>query len=136
MYDGPIVVLYTKPSLNRDAYYTCKSNYGLNLQGNEFAWVNSAYPVSKHTIPVHKQPASLLPENAHFDSAVAHLWVHSGHYVEGTVQGEYFAANHTPIQEQEDQGPHDFPLGQDNVRNEGQAKQHMLVEELLAFWQM
>ncbi|KAG2746066.1 hypothetical protein P692DRAFT_20876829 [Suillus brevipes Sb2] len=85
MYDGTIVVLYTKPGLNRDAYFTQKSNYGLNLQignlpsnlrivdyahgltglahdasafehtaaakhtdwffkGNEFAWVNSAYP--------------------------------------------------------------------------------------------
>ncbi|KAF8545623.1 hypothetical protein OG21DRAFT_1367074, partial [Imleria badia] len=32
MYDGTIVVLYTKPGLNGDAYYTRKSNYGLNLQ--------------------------------------------------------------------------------------------------------
>ncbi|KIN95630.1 hypothetical protein M404DRAFT_165310 [Pisolithus tinctorius Marx 270] len=32
MYDGTVVVLYTKPGLNGDAYFTCKSNYGLNLQ--------------------------------------------------------------------------------------------------------
>ncbi|KAF8839689.1 hypothetical protein BDN67DRAFT_990751 [Paxillus ammoniavirescens] len=85
MYDGTIVVLYTKPGLNGDAYFTQKFNYGLNLQignlpsnlwivdyahgltgsahdasafeqtaavrhtdwffqGDEFAWVNSAYP--------------------------------------------------------------------------------------------
>ena len=37
MYDGTIVVLYTKPGLNGDAYYTRKSNYGLNLQvGHNF----------------------------------------------------------------------------------------------------
>ncbi len=32
MYDGTIIVLYKKPGLNGDAYYTCKSNYGLNAQ--------------------------------------------------------------------------------------------------------
>lgn len=32
MYDGTIVVLYAKPDLNGDAYYTRKCNYGLNLQ--------------------------------------------------------------------------------------------------------
>lgn len=32
MYDRTIVVLYTKPGLNGDAYFTRKSNYGLNLQ--------------------------------------------------------------------------------------------------------
>ncbi|KIM59852.1 hypothetical protein SCLCIDRAFT_68865, partial [Scleroderma citrinum Foug A] len=32
MYDGTIVVLYAKPGLNGDAYYTRKANYGLNLQ--------------------------------------------------------------------------------------------------------
>ena len=32
MYDGTIVVLYAKPGLNGDAYFTRKSNYGLNLQ--------------------------------------------------------------------------------------------------------
>ncbi|KAJ8582016.1 hypothetical protein M405DRAFT_687472, partial [Rhizopogon salebrosus TDB-379] len=32
MYDGTIVVLYAKPALNGDAYFTRKSNYGLNVQ--------------------------------------------------------------------------------------------------------
>jgi len=32
MYDGTIVVLYSKPGLNGDAYYTRKGNYGLNAQ--------------------------------------------------------------------------------------------------------
>jgi hypothetical protein len=32
MYDGTIVVLYKKPGLNGDAYYTRKGNYGLNVQ--------------------------------------------------------------------------------------------------------
>ena len=32
MYDGTIVVLYSRPGLNGDAYFTRKSNYGLNLQ--------------------------------------------------------------------------------------------------------
>jgi hypothetical protein len=34
MYDGTIVVLYRKPGLNGDAYYTRKGNYGLNAQVN------------------------------------------------------------------------------------------------------
>ena len=32
MYDGTIVVLYARPGLDSDAYYTRKANYGLNLQ--------------------------------------------------------------------------------------------------------
>jgi hypothetical protein len=32
MYDGTIVVLHARPGLDGDAYYTRKSNYGLNLQ--------------------------------------------------------------------------------------------------------
>ncbi|SRR6266545_6315667 len=32
MYDGTIVVLYARPGLDGNAYYTQKSNYGLNLQ--------------------------------------------------------------------------------------------------------
>lgn len=32
MYDGTIVVLYQKPGLEGDAYYTRKANYGLNVQ--------------------------------------------------------------------------------------------------------
>ena len=32
MYDGTIVPLYAKPAVNGEAYFTRKSNYGLNLQ--------------------------------------------------------------------------------------------------------
>ncbi|KIL53860.1 hypothetical protein M378DRAFT_1068376 [Amanita muscaria Koide BX008] len=32
MYDGTIVVLYARPAMDGDAYYTRKCNYGLNLQ--------------------------------------------------------------------------------------------------------
>jgi hypothetical protein len=32
MYDGTIVVLYRRPDMDGDGYYTRKSNYGLNLQ--------------------------------------------------------------------------------------------------------
>lgn len=32
MYDGTIVVLYAQPGMEGDAYYTCKCNYGMNLQ--------------------------------------------------------------------------------------------------------
>ena len=32
IYDGTIVVLFQKPGLNGDAYYTWKGNYGLNVQ--------------------------------------------------------------------------------------------------------
>jgi hypothetical protein len=39
MYDGTIVVLYSKPGLHGDAYYTWKANYGLNVQ------VSAAYAV-------------------------------------------------------------------------------------------
>jgi hypothetical protein len=34
MYDGTIVVLYAKPGLHGDAYYTRKANYGLNVQAS------------------------------------------------------------------------------------------------------
>jgi len=32
MYDGTIVLLYAKPAMNGEAYFTHKSNYDLNLQ--------------------------------------------------------------------------------------------------------
>ena len=32
MYDGTIVVLFSRPGKDGDAYYTRKSNYGLNVQ--------------------------------------------------------------------------------------------------------
>ncbi|KIK91092.1 hypothetical protein PAXRUDRAFT_799042, partial [Paxillus rubicundulus Ve08.2h10] len=43
------------------------------FQGQEFGWADSAYGASPQTIPVHKKPAALLPENAAFDYAVANI---------------------------------------------------------------
>jgi hypothetical protein len=44
MYDGTIVVLYAKPGLNGDAYFTRKANYGLNLQVSGcFFWGEADY---------------------------------------------------------------------------------------------
>lgn len=34
MYDGTIVVLFSKPGMNGNAYYTRKGNYGLNIQAS------------------------------------------------------------------------------------------------------
>lgn len=43
MYDGTIVVLYRRPGLNGDAYYTRKANYGLNVQVN-FCYKHQVFP--------------------------------------------------------------------------------------------
>lgn len=47
MYDGTIVVLYSKLGLNGDAYYTQKGNYGLNVQVN---FLLSFFFVSHHDL--------------------------------------------------------------------------------------
>ena len=52
---------------------------GWFFQGKEFAWADLAYSLTPWTIPVHKEPYSLIPENTVFDKAVSHLWVHSEH---------------------------------------------------------
>ena len=56
------------------------------FDGEEFAWVDSAYSVTRRTIPVHKKPASLRQENAAFDKAVSHLRVRSEHCM-GALKG-------------------------------------------------
>ncbi|KAF7377320.1 DDE Tnp4 domain-containing protein [Mycena sanguinolenta] len=129
MYDGTIVVLYAKPGMNGQGYYTRKANYGLNVQignipstlriadyslgytgsahdsaafegtaafkhpdwlfqGDEFAWGDSAYTLSSRVIPVHKRPASLIPDNATFDRAVSHIRVRSEHCM-GALKGRF-----------------------------------------------
>ena len=60
------------------------------FDGEEFAWVDSAYSVTRRTIPVHKKPASLRPENAAFDKAVSHLRVRSEHCM-GALKGRFQA---------------------------------------------
>src|ERR1700683_5340213 len=49
------------------------------FEGEEFAWTDSAYSLDTRTIPVHKKPASLRPENIIFDCTVSHLCVRSKH---------------------------------------------------------
>jgi len=44
MYDGTIVVLHERPGFNGDAYFTRKSNYGLNAQACE------SYPVRDNMV--------------------------------------------------------------------------------------
>ncbi|VDC04502.1 unnamed protein product [Peniophora sp. CBMAI 1063] len=55
---------------------------------NEFAWVDSAYPLSSRTIPVHKQPAADERQNRIFDQAVSHLRVRSEHCM-GALKGRF-----------------------------------------------
>jgi hypothetical protein len=58
------------------------------FEGEEFAWADSAYTVNSRTIPVHKQPAAFLPENALFDKTVSHLRVRSEHCM-GALKGRF-----------------------------------------------
>ncbi|KIK74406.1 hypothetical protein PAXRUDRAFT_175784, partial [Paxillus rubicundulus Ve08.2h10] len=58
------------------------------FQGDEFAWADSAYALTTRTIPVHKKPASLLPENTTFDQALANLHVRSEHCM-GALKGRF-----------------------------------------------
>ena len=58
------------------------------FHGAEFAWVDSAYPCTTRTIPVHKEPASLIPDNAVFDRYVSHIRVHCEHCM-GALKGRF-----------------------------------------------
>lgn len=58
------------------------------FEGDEFTWVDTAYPCTIRTIPVHKEPASLEPNNVKFDRYVSHLCVHSEHCM-GALKGRF-----------------------------------------------
>ena len=58
------------------------------FHGQEFAWVDSAYALTPHTIPVHKEPASRIRENAIFDKVVSRLRVRSEHCM-GALKGRF-----------------------------------------------
>lgn len=58
------------------------------FEGDEFALCDSAYTVNKRTISVHKEPASLIPENALFDKTAAHLRIQSEHCM-GALKGRF-----------------------------------------------
>jgi hypothetical protein len=58
------------------------------FEGEEFAWVDSAYAVNLRTIPVHKKPASDDPANTLFNKFVANLRVQSEHCM-GALKGRF-----------------------------------------------
>jgi hypothetical protein len=58
------------------------------FEGEEFAWGDSAYTLNARTIPVHRRPAALIPENAMFDKVVSHLRVRSEHCI-GALKGRW-----------------------------------------------
>jgi hypothetical protein len=58
------------------------------FHGQEFAWVDSAYALTIRTIPVHKEPASRVHQNAMFDKAVSRLRVRSEHCM-GALKGRF-----------------------------------------------
>lgn len=61
---------------------------GWFFQGEEFAWADSAYSLTSRSIPVHKEPYSLIPENTVFDKAVSHVRVRSEHCM-GALKGRF-----------------------------------------------
>jgi hypothetical protein len=58
------------------------------FHGEEFVWGDSAYTLSSRIIPVYKWPASLIPQNALFDTAVSHIRVRSEHCM-GALKGRF-----------------------------------------------
>lgn len=69
--------------------HTCAFKHPEYLfNGEEFAWADSAYTLSPTMIPVHRQPASFLPENMIFDKAVSHIRVRSEHCM-GALKGRF-----------------------------------------------
>lgn len=55
---------------------------------NEFAWADSAYTCNSRTIPVHRRPASLIPNNTLFDTTVAGFRIRSEHCM-GALKGRW-----------------------------------------------
>ena len=61
MYDGTIVVLYSRPGLDGDAYYTRKSNYGLNVQVRHFYYhINHAHHAIDRECALHIEDCRLF----------------------------------------------------------------------------
>ena len=58
------------------------------FSGEEFAWMDSAYPCTPRSIPVHKEPLSLIPRNTIFDRYVSRLRVRSEHAM-GALKGRF-----------------------------------------------
>lgn len=58
------------------------------FQGREFAWADSAYKITRRTIPVHKAPENLNPRNRRFDFLVSRIRVRSEHAM-GALKGRW-----------------------------------------------
>ena len=58
------------------------------FKGDEFAFTDSAYPLTARSIPIHKEPANRIPANAKFDKVVSHLRVRSEHCI-GALKGRF-----------------------------------------------
>lgn len=58
------------------------------FEGEEFVWGDSAYTLTERMIPVHKEPASFIPENALFNTTVSCLRVRSEH-CNGALKGRF-----------------------------------------------
>lgn len=58
------------------------------FSGEEFAWMDSAYPCTSRSIPIHKEPLSLIPRNTIFDRYVSRLHVRSEHAM-GALKGRF-----------------------------------------------
>ena len=69
--------------------HTCAVKYpDWFFDDNEFAWADSAYPVTHRTIPVFRQPASFVRRNEIFNKVVSHLRVRSEHCM-GALKGRW-----------------------------------------------
>lgn len=54
----------------------------------EFMWADSAYSLTPHVIPIHKQPAASDPLNKQWDTAVSHIRIRSEHCM-GALKGRW-----------------------------------------------
>ncbi|KAG6878043.1 hypothetical protein C0992_008711 [Termitomyces sp. T32_za158] len=105
MYDDTIVVLYRKPGLNRDAYYTWKCNYGLNVQEHYEAcrWITVA----------------IILHNLIID-------------VEGSTSAVQFLHQHGREEEIEDGGFYTEPYAGDDGGDDREQKRRQLIAEIIA----
>lgn len=95
MYDGTIVVLYKKPGLNGDAYYTKKGNYGLNVQVSIFLICFRCQ--LKYMLQIGNIPSNLrivdyshgMTGSAHDATAFEHTT--AAKYLDWFFEGEEFA---------------------------------------------
>ena len=97
MYDGTIVVLYAHPGLDGNAYYTQKSNYGLNLQVSPILLYLIINKSNLITCEVGNIPSNLrivdyshgFTGSAHDTTAFEHTTAHK--YPDWFFEGEEFA---------------------------------------------